>query len=296
VIRNTAFTVPTDFTNDGSLSVTTQTGPGATASLTISGSLVNHATFTIGAPNAGVFLFGPASVKVLGVAESINSGTLSIGSQSVLSLPPAATYRQAAGGGTRLESATITAGAVAIDEGGGLAGRGTINANVTNHAILGPERVARLLGFVHGTLTINGSLEENANAHTAFFLGGTTRGADNGGYDDIAVNGPVTLSGSLDVALDSFSLFGGGTSTYVPSPTDSFVVLSANSLAGAFDNAPDGSRLSTIDGLGSFLVHYGSGAFADEVVLTHFQSAPEPSTAMAALALATPLLMRRRRP
>jgi hypothetical protein len=50
------------------------------------------------------------------------------------------------------------------------------------------------------------------------------------------------------------------------------VALSATSLSGQFDNAVNGQRLTTVDGLGSFIVNYGAGsAFnPDQIVLSDY--------------------------
>jgi hypothetical protein len=50
------------------------------------------------------------------------------------------------------------------------------------------------------------------------------------------------------------------------------MILDANSLLGAFDNAASGQRLTTSDGLGSFVVNYGAGsAFGpSEIVISAF--------------------------
>jgi hypothetical protein len=46
----------------------------------------------------------------------------------------------------------------------------------------------------------------------------------------------------------------------------------ATSLAGQFDNAVNGQRLTTVDGLGTFIVNYGAGsAFnPNQVVLNNY--------------------------
>ena len=44
--------------------------------------------------------------------------------------------------------------------------------------------------------------------------------------------------------------------------------------AGAFTNAPNGQRVLTSDGFGSFQVNYGT----TNVVLSNFVAVPEPST------------------
>jgi hypothetical protein len=50
------------------------------------------------------------------------------------------------------------------------------------------------------------------------------------------------------------------------------VALAATSLSGQFDNAVNGQRLATVDGLGSFIVNYGAGsAFnPNQIVLSNY--------------------------
>jgi hypothetical protein len=60
----------------------------------------------------------------------------------------------------------------------------------------------------------------------------------------------------------------------VPSAANEFIVLNADDLLSFFTNVGNGQRLDTVDGLASFLVHYGpTSAFnPNQVVLTNFLS------------------------
>jgi hypothetical protein len=61
---------------------------------------------------------------------------------------------------------------------------------------------------------------------------------------------------------------------YIPSSADTITILSAaGSLTGSFTNIATGQRLDTIDGIGSFLVHYGIGSALDpnQIFLTAFE-------------------------
>jgi hypothetical protein len=78
------------------------------------------------------------------------------------------------------------------------------------------------------------------------------------------VDGHAMLGGGLQLML-------GG---YIPSTADMFAILSAaGGLTGTFTNIATGQRLNTSDGIGSFLVHYGSGSAFDpnQIVLTAFE-------------------------
>jgi hypothetical protein len=84
------------------------------------------------------------------------------------------------------------------------------------------------------------------------------------------------LAGNLSI------VFSGGFHTTVLG-TNTFTVLTAGGtgINGAFSNIASGQRLLTSDGLGSFLVNYGStsGFGQNSVVLSSYiASVPEPST------------------
>jgi hypothetical protein len=118
-------------------------------------------------------------------------------------------------------------------------------------------------------------------------LAGVARGT---GHDALDVAGSVTLAGALSVSfLDGFEGAVG--------PSDTFDVLSAESLTGAFTNVASGSRLATRDGRGSFAVWYGAGSSFEptRVVLADFQVVPEPGTAALLGLGALGLALRRRR-
>jgi hypothetical protein len=84
--------------------------------------------------------------------------------------------------------------------------------------------------------------------------------------NELFIDGEATLGDILQVSLDG----------YIPGPDDLLSVLNAaGGLAGAFSNVATGQRLSTIDGLGSFLVHYGIGSAMDpnRIILAAFELA-----------------------
>ena len=74
------------------------------------------------------------------------------------------------------------------------------------------------------------------------------------------------MDGELDLTL---------TGGFIPNSSQTFVIANANNLLGDFDNADNGQRLTTSDGLGSFLVNYGAGSLfnPNQVVLSAFQPA-----------------------
>lgn len=76
---------------------------------------------------------------------------------------------------------------------------------------------------------------------------------------------------------------------------DTFAVITADGIDGAFANVANGERLFTADGLGSFLVHYGQdSAFnPNHVVLSSFL-VPEPAGVLWLGAAALLGMLRRR--
>jgi hypothetical protein len=87
-------------------------------------------------------------------------------------------------------------------------------------------------------------------------------------HDFVSVAEAALLDGQLKLKLiDDFT----------PAPTDTFTVFATQGgIAGVFSNIFTGQRLSTIDGDGSFLVHYGAtSAFSpNQIVLTAFEASP----------------------
>lgn len=94
----------------------------------------------------------------------------------------------------------------------------------------GPETVAINLAFNNygtvdiqgGFLTANGGYVSSSNAVLGCAISGTTPGTN---YGQLQVSGSVTLNGTLSVNL---------TNNYIPTTNDSFTVVSAGTLNGAF--------------------------------------------------------------
>ena len=109
--------------------------------------------------------------------------------------------------------------------------------------------------------TIIGDYDQESLGSLAIDVGGSIAGDS---YDALNVTGNVDLQGQLKLALIN---------NFVPSPNETFTVLTSNNLVGVFDNVLNGQRLESIDGNGSFLVNYGIGSAFDasQVVLSDFQ-------------------------
>jgi T5SS/PEP-CTERM-associated repeat protein len=116
-------------------------------------------------------------------------------------------------------------------------------------------------GHPAGSTTILGNYTQQSAGILEMEIGGAAQGTQ---YDLINVIGDTQLGGQLDLKLIS---------GFVPTPSQTFVIFRADTVAGAFDNVANGQRLPA-DGGGSFQVHYGPGsAFApDLVVLSAFHA------------------------
>ena len=116
---------------------------------------------------------------------------------------------------TVADGGIVVADSVLIEAMGQLDGDGAIEALVTNDGIGRP-------GHPTGTLTMNGSFANGPTGNLHIELAGS----DPGGFDAIAVQGPVSLGGTLNVSLiDGF----------VPIAGDTFTIITANFISGDFD-------------------------------------------------------------
>lgn len=161
---------------------------------------------------------------------------------------------------------TSTSG-VNVNSGGVLGGTGNITRNVTVNGggIVSP-------GISPGVLTINGNITFNAGSAFEVELNGLTAGT---GYDQLIVNGNVTLTGALL----------GGSVGFLPSLGDQFWILvkpTPGAITGTFAGLPEGSFLE-LGGI-QFQITYtanfaslGGPGTGNDVMLT-VTAIPEPAT------------------
>ena len=205
----------------------------------VSGSLIlfDQASLEIGTMNiaqSGQFVISQGTADA---AQITNAGLVGIDSAS--SLTVSGNYVQAGsvqnativngvsapGTSSTVVNGTLSAASLTF-YGGTLSGNGTINGNVTVGATIPGASVPALTvvqpGDAPGTLTINGSYTQMANALLAIQFGSPTD------FSRLLVNGDVSLDGTLllDMSSDFLSQL---------APGESFEFLSLNgTLSGAF--------------------------------------------------------------
>lgn len=105
--------------------------------------------------------------------------------------------------------------------------------------------------------TVAGNLTLGANARFHSTTGLFT--------DSVLIQGSTTLGGTLEVELTGYRF---------PASSEVFTLLQSwGPMGGTFSNAPNGARIRTTDGGGSFVVLYESNA----VKLTGFELSPSPA-------------------
>jgi hypothetical protein len=168
--------------------------------------------------------------------------------------PADATFTVAGGadyvqtGGATVNEGTLTAGKVRI-MGGSFSGAGTISGDVV---------VGQATTYPGGSIDGRLSLSPDATVRVRI-----------GEYFSFSqwrfVSGAVVLSGTLEVEITA--------ENFISSEIIFTVLTSGQPLTGTFANAPEGARIQTSDGSGSFVVRYR----ANMVNLTEFQASPKPA-------------------
>lgn len=251
--------------------------------------LRNNSVFLVDTPilitalgaNATVELHGTGRLNPLSTIDLDNRGTLRLLNSANLVLSG-----QLENEGTLFIDGTSSLTADEIDNDGVATINGLLNADVTFSSSTEWKGSGIINGALvdggsgspansPGTFTINGNYTQLASARLLIEL------ASASSFDLLSVRGASSLQGALAVALDG---------DFLPASADTFTFLTAADISGTFSNAPDGSRLFTSDGLGSFLVSYDPGSAS----LSEYVAVPEPS-ALCLLLTGTAAAFRRRR-
>lgn len=206
--------------------------------------------------NEGAGLFSLFRVPFQAASDFTNAGTVSL-TETQFTIPAGRVYRQTGG------QTTISAPAIIGDVqilGGQLSGRprefsrfspaggpGTINGHVTvGAALLDPNPLS-----VNGTLQLSdASRFRKTIGHITYNVG-----------DRLTVNTPLALTGTFEI------LTPGG---FAPASDAVYQVARAPQISGTFSNAPNGTRVPTLDRTGSFVVTYTS----TDVTMSGYQRAP----------------------
>ncbi len=227
-------------------------GPGSTGAVVVSGA---GSTWTIGGR--------------LGVGG--DASTLMSGGTGTLRIQPGASVNVAqnivvfSDGLVQLEGGTLDVEEISLQGGGqfdfdsGTLHVGTFNGSLVNQGgTLAP-------GQSPGATTITGSYAQQSDAMLQIEIGGAAAGT----FDVVHVGTIAGISGQLQLAL-----IGG----FEPAAGDAFTVLTtAGGIFGTFANVANGQRLTTTNGLGSFVVNYGAGSLFDDnqIVLSNFLAAAD---------------------
>jgi T5SS/PEP-CTERM-associated repeat protein len=240
-------------------------GGAGNATLTISaGGQVTSGKGSVGSINGGT---GLATVTGAGSLWTITKQLTVGGSSGTLAIDLGGTVNVtqdtsiAAGGVVKLEGGAFRTSAISFQGNGqfqwtsGTLHVGIFNANLTN-----PNGGTLAPGNPTGSTVVIGSYTQQSGGAMEIEIGGLGQGSQ---FDFVNVTGSAIVQGQLDLKLIK---------GFLPSTGQTFLVFNAASLLGAFNNAGNGQRVSTEDGGGSFLVHYGVGSsfMPNEIVLSDF--------------------------
>ncbi len=149
-----------------------------------------------------------------------------------------------------------TSGPVSLDAGGTLKGSGTVGGDLNNEGILSP-------GNSPGIIVVNGNYAQAVTGSLEIEVQGTNPSTPD--FDQLFVNGTVTLAGALDVSL---------LNGFAPSAGDSFQILSndgGDAIVGTFIGLPEGAVFVHS---GTYLQISYVGGTGNDVVLTAISPAP----------------------
>jgi T5SS/PEP-CTERM-associated repeat protein len=165
-------------------------------------------------------------------------------------------------GVVRLQGGTLDAAAIFFDKGQDVQQfhwtSGTLHVGSFTGTLLN-EGGTLAPGRSIGSTTITGYYIQFPDAALEIEIGPP----DEVQHDTVNVSASALVHGELKLALIN---------NFIPDVQETFSIFTADSLSGAFSNVANGQRITTTDGVGSFLVNYGEGsAFnPNQVVLSSF--------------------------
>ena len=150
--------------------------------------------------------------------SAMNSGTISLSTQPT----------QVTNTSVNVENGTLN-GSLAIEAGSSLSGMGSITGDLLNNGLVQPDDTGLI-----GVLAIGGNYTQTTQAPLQVGIGGLSPDL----FDQLTVTGNASLNGQLSTGL---------LNNYDPADTDTFAVVSATSVSGAFtsiaNNGLPGNRL-----------------------------------------------------
>ncbi len=225
---------------------------------------------------------GQVFVSGAGSSWTINGGPLSIGlpelgfstSQTLLNIDEGATVDVVGDILLNDESilifqgGTLSAGSINRQGGSFQWDDGVLHTSVFNGDLNNGGGILAPGTSIGGTTIFGDYLQQNSAAmeiqisHPAFVGSDPER-------DFVFVDGTASLDGNLQLVL---------TGDFMPAGDETFAILSANTLSGQLANVANGTRLTTSNGDGSFLVNYGpSSPFnPNQIVLSAFKAVGFP--------------------
>ena len=168
-------------------------------------------------------------------------------------------------GTLNLEGGTLDTEAISFQGGGQFNWTpGTLHVEVFNGNLLNQDGTLAP-GHSAGDTLIQGNYTQQSPGAIEIEIGGLGQGTQ---FDFVNVTGNALLDGELELKLIN---------GFLPNPSQTFVVFNAASLIGVLDNAGNGQRVTTSNGDGSFLVHYGPASpfNQNQIVLTAFELASD---------------------
>jgi hypothetical protein len=230
--------------------------PGQLVSVTGGAQLINHGLVSADITGQTLAMNNLALTNT-GILEAKNGATLSF--PAALATQAAGTFRLAGGTfqiNTSIDGADLTVGANGFLKGYGQ----VVFSNPTTDSLVLVGNIDPSPGS--GGLVIKGDLIPSAAATFNFDIAGTAQGS---AYDFISEAGssaPALGGSNLKVTLAA---------DFTPAATHTFTLLTSNqSITGSFGNVASGTRLTTTDVRGSFLVTYSGNS----VVLSNFIATP----------------------
>jgi len=218
-------------------------------------------TATVTGAGSNWTMTGPLSIG--GSAQTgINggTGTLTVGPDGSVSVDQdIVLFNQ---GLLQLEGGALGAGEISFQGGGQFQWTsGTLHVGLYNDSLVNPGGVLAP-GRSAGSTTIMGNYTQQTGGKLEIEIGGLLPGIT---HDLVDVTGSALLGGELQLAI---------LNGFVPALGSTFTVLkAAGGIVGVFANVANGQRLTTVDGIGSFLVHYGPGSALpqNQIILTDFE-------------------------